>query len=119
MVVASNRNYGAIVKNTLEFSSSYKYYRCLFGGSFGFEIIYEASRYPELISYQYEYGGKLLSSAYNKQSEIMRWLIPSVSITDESFFVYDHPQVYIFQNLLNLDRERMKLSCDNYISSYY
>ena len=119
MVVASNRNYGAIVKNRLAFSDSYKYYRCLFGGKFGFNIIYEASRYPELVGYQYEYGGRLLSSGYNMQSGIMQWLIPSVSITDESFFVYDHPKVYIFQNLLNLDSESMKLSCDNYISSYY
>lgn len=86
VIIASNRLYTPLTKladcNKLPVGRCYKktadYYKKLFNGSLGFQKVAEFSSFPRL-------------STFNFQLSI------DDSFADESFTVYDHPKVMIFQ----------------------
>lgn len=75
LVIASRRIYGAISNAKSEYSKTNEYYQKMFDGSLGYEKIAEFSSYPNLFGLEI------------KDDQ-----------TEETFQVYDHPVIYIFQN---------------------
>ena len=74
IVISSNRFYGALTRLPRRFPMSIDYYRALFAGRLGFELVREFSSPPTLGSLRFD-----------DQS------------AEEAFTVYDHPRVFLFR----------------------
>ena len=72
--LSSNRLYGSIPRIPQRYPMTSEYYRALFSGELGFELVHTGTSYPELPG----------------------WRINDDS-AEESFTVYDHPKVLIFK----------------------
>ncbi len=99
IVIASNRNYGPVGLLADTYPLTRAYYRTLFDGGLGYELIAAATRFPEL-------GGIAMRSDPFSQVDIPwpRDLEPirpgdlRPGFVDESFTVYDHPLVLVYRN---------------------
>jgi hypothetical protein len=78
IVLSSNRGYGAIPKKPDQFPYMVEFYSALFAGDTDFEKAVEFTSYPGL-----DFG-------------FFKWTFPDDD-ADETFTVYDHPKVMIFQ----------------------
>lgn len=103
IVISSNRNYGPVGRLTDAYPLTSAYYRALFDGALGYEIVTTATRFPEL-------GGIAMRSDPFLQVD-MPWprdlepIRPSdlrPGFADESFTVYDHPLVLVYRNTAGL-----------------
>jgi hypothetical protein len=74
LTVSSNRFYGSLARNPRRWPMSIAYYRALFSGELGFELIADFASYPTLGP----------------------WWIDDQS-AEEAFTVYDHPRVFVFR----------------------
>ena len=72
--LSSNRLYGSIPRMPQRYPMTSDYYRALFSGELGFELVHTGTSYPELAG----------------------WTINDDS-AEEAFTVYDHPKVLIFK----------------------
>ena len=72
--LSSNRLYGSIPRIPQRYPMTSEYYRALFSGELGFELVHTGTSYPDLAG----------------------WRINDDS-AEESFTVYDHPKVLIFK----------------------
>ena len=72
--LSSNRLYGSIPRMPQRYPMTSDYYRALFSGELGFELVHTGASYPELSG----------------------WVINDDS-AEEAFTVYDHPKVLIFK----------------------
>lgn len=90
IVLSSNRLYGSIPKSPLRYPLTTRYYELLFEGQLGFSLAKSFTSYPSLL------GITLVDEP-----------------ADESFTVYDHPQVLIFEKVRDLsDQEGVRLFAD-------
>jgi hypothetical protein len=105
LILASNRLYGVIPRLPERYPEAAAYYRLLFGGELGFELVYWNSRYPNLHSLA------LVNDAFSRPglpvpASIAAWQPAPVTWVlgpaDESLTVYDHPLVLIFENQARL-----------------
>ena len=103
IVISSNRNYGPVGRLTDVYPLTSAYYRALFDGALGYELVATASRFPEI-------GGVAMRSDPFLQAD-MPWprdlepIRPSglrPGFADESFTVYDHPLVLVYRNTVGL-----------------
>jgi hypothetical protein len=74
LVISSNRFYGSLPRNPRRWPMSIAYYRALFSGSLGFELVGDFTSYPAVGSW---------------------WLDDQQA--EEAFTVYDHPRVLVFR----------------------
>lgn len=74
IVISSNRFYDALSRNPLRWPMTLDYYRALFSGQLGFELVSEFASEPSLWGFE-----------FNERS------------AEESFTVYDHPRVFVFR----------------------
>ena len=106
----SHRLYGTIPRLLERYPISTDYYRRLFSGELGYTLERRFTSYPNLLGValkddvfsrpglpEPEYAG--LDTSYLVTLDL--------GFADESFTVYDHPQVLIFKNTDTYDRERM------------
>lgn len=103
IILSSNRLFGSIPRYPLRYPVASRYYPLLFQGKLGFEQVAKITSFPSL-------GLNLFKSYF-----------PILTIDDhdseESFTVYDHPQIYIFKKttyskekfLTALELERINL----------
>lgn len=83
--VTSNRLYGSIPRIPERWPMATRYYQMLFDGSLGFDLVHTATNYPSLFGFE-----------LNDDN------------AEESFTVYDHPKVLIFQKRADFDPAKVQ-----------
>ncbi len=83
--VTSNRLYGSIPRIPERWPMATKYYEMLFDGELGFDLVHTETNYPSLLGIE-----------INDDS------------SEESFTVYDHPKVLIFQKNADFDADKVQ-----------
>ena len=111
LVFYSNRLYGTIPRLPTRYSASTAYYRELFAGRLGYELVDYQTAYPQLA------GVALLDDTFRRpglpEPEMLRDFRPapvslSLGFADESFSVYDHPKVMVLRNTGRYDSETIR-----------
>jgi hypothetical protein len=98
VVVASRRGYGALARWPVRHASGLDYYERLFTGAAGFELAACFSRYPHVGALRLvddptaELSFSLPEGCRPGGAGVVR-----LGRLDESFLVYDHPQVMVFR----------------------
>jgi hypothetical protein len=85
LVLSSNRLYGSIPRLPWRYPVQIRYYELLFAGQLGFTLVHTATSYPGLGP----------------------WIIGD-DTADESFTVYDHPKVLIFQKTRQMPEAELR-----------
>ena len=85
IVLSSNRLYDSIPRLPMRYPLTSRYYKLLFSGKLGFERIEDFTSYPTVLGLR----------------------IPD-QVAEESFSVYDHPRVQIFQKTAAFDPEKVR-----------
>ncbi|MBI4300633.1 MAG: glycosyltransferase family 39 protein [Chloroflexi bacterium] len=113
IVLYSNRLYGSIARLPQRYPMTTEYYRMLFSGELGFRLLHEETGYPGLagisiVNDTLRRPGLLEPQGATRPS---RWQI-KMGYADESFTVYDHPRVMLFekQDLMPEEQLRARLS---------
>ncbi len=110
LVFFSNRLYGTIPRLPERYPFSREYYRLLFTGELGYELVDFETSYPTL------FGVSLVNDTFSRpdvpEPEQLRGFRPSAVVlnlgfADESFTVYDHPKVMVLRNEARLDAQAL------------
>ena len=111
LVFYSNRLYGTIPRLPIRYPASTAYYRELFTGSLGYELVDHQTAYPQLP------GVALLDDTFRRpglpEPEALQdsRTVPvslRLGFADESFTVYDHPKVMVLRNTGRYDAETIR-----------
>jgi len=106
--LSSNRLYGSIARLPGRYPLTTAYYRALFAGELGFELVADFTSYPALGSFQFpdqECPYPLMEADYVHQGEPIKVVLPPA---EEAFSVYDHPRVLVFRKTAAYSRERVR-----------
>ncbi|MBN1259818.1 MAG: DUF2298 domain-containing protein, partial [Anaerolineae bacterium] len=95
VILSSNRLYGSIARLPLRYPLSIAYYRSLFDGSLGFDLVGEFVSFPALGPCQFEDQETPFSIPSPQYTNRRTCAIPYPA-AEEAFSVYDHPRVLIF-----------------------
>ena len=115
LVFFSNRLYGTIPRLPERYPVSREYYRLLFTGQLGYRLVNVEATYPEL------FGVSFIDETYARPGlpdpapaapgdsfgTLGGALDLSLGYADESFSVYDHPKVLVFENAGGLSAETL------------
>ena len=113
LVFFSNRLYGTIARLEDRYPVTREYYRQLFTGELGYELVQQFTAYPELL------GVEFVDETFRRPDlpePVIATGAESTSVglglgfADESFSVYDHPKVLVFQNRSHLTQEAIYAS---------
>lgn len=108
-VLFSNRLYGTIPRLNERYPASTLFYEKLFDGSLGYEIVNFEKQSMNLfgINYSENYFERINLKKPDKISSYEENFIFNIDLgwSDESFSVYDHPNVIIFQNTGNFSKD--------------
>ena len=116
LVFYSNRLYGTLPRIPERYPLSTGYYRQLFSGGLGYELAAFETSYPTLA------GVSLVDDTFRRPGvptpDALRDFKPSaltlgLGFADESFTVYDHPKVLIFENVGRYDAETIRLAIES------
>ena len=105
LITASNRLYASIPRLPERYPLTIEYYRALFAGELGFELVADFSSYPALGPLQFpdqETPFDLMAPSYRYQTAPLRLVLPPA---EEAFSVYDHPRVLIFRKTASYSHE--------------
>jgi hypothetical protein len=107
VILSSDRLYGTIPRLSDRYPLTGRYYRALFGGELGFELAATFSREPNI------FGISLNDNPFVRPglpNPLMGGASPGLVLgpADESFTVYDHPRVLVFQNAAHLPAADMR-----------
>jgi YYY domain-containing protein len=95
--LASNRLYASIPRLPARYPLTIEYYRALFAGELGFELVADFSSRPAIGPFQFpdqENPFVLMEADYVHQRNPIKVYLPPA---EEAFSVYDHPRVLIFR----------------------
>ena len=110
-VIFSNRLYGTIPRLEERYPASYLFYEKLFDGSLGFEIVNFQKQSMNWLSINYSenYFERINIIKPEKISNYEDKFLINIDLgfSDESFSVYDHPNVIIFKNNKNYTKEQL------------
>lgn len=110
LVFFSNRLYGTIPRLPERYPISANYYEALFDGSLGYDLVYANTRPVESFGVTYR-EDQFVRVSFDPPAGFEQPTGELLTITpgwaDESFSVYDHPQVLILENTGRLDRIAM------------
>ncbi len=110
MVLYSNRLWGTIPRLPERYPISTDYYERLFDGSLGYELVFADTRPVESLGVTYredQFARVSFEPPTGFEQPTGNLLTIAPGWADESFSVYDHPQVLIFENRGRLDRVAM------------
>jgi YYY domain-containing protein len=97
--ISSNRFYDTLSRNPLRWPLTNQYYRWLFGGELGYELV---ATFQET----FELGPLRVSDQHLPTYDSPAWLNELES--EEAFSVYDHPVVFIFRKRSDYDAARVR-----------
>lgn len=110
IVLSSNRLYASIPRLPLRFPLAIHYYRLLFSGKLGFSLLTEFHSFPRIGHWEFpdqegvEVLGEPHVSINSSTTDRMHIRFPAA---DESFSVYDHPRVLIFQKEVGFNYRKL------------
>jgi YYY domain-containing protein len=109
IVISSNRIYASVSRLEPRYPLTNAYYRALFAGELGFELVADFTSSPSLFGLvqfpdQETPFPVPEPSEYLYQQEPIKVLLPPA---EEAFSVYDHPRVLIFRKTDAYSRERV------------
>ena len=111
LVFFSNRLYGTIPRLPERYPVSREYYRLLFTGQLGYRLVNVEATYPKLFDVRFideTYARPdLPDPASAALGDSFGALDLSLGHADESFSVYDHPKVLVFENAGGLSAETL------------
>ncbi len=110
LVLFSNRLYGTIPRLPERYPMSSEYYERLFDGSLGYELVYADTRPVQSLGVTYredQFTRVNFDPPVGFEQPDGTLLTVAPGWADESFSVYDHPQVLIFENTGRLDSATM------------
>ncbi len=120
LVFFSNRLYGTIPRLPERYPVSTEYYRLLFSEQLGYRLADVQTSHPKLLGVSLidDTTGRpglpaLPSSVRSERST----LALNLGYADESFSVYDHPKVLIYQNTGRLDAAEIRRRIEDPVSS--
>lgn len=90
IILSSNRLYGSIPRLPMRYPMTTRYYEALFAGELGFDLVQEFTSRPRLL------GIEIVTD-----------------YADETFTVYDHPKVLIFQKRDDFDLRQVRALFDD------
>lgn len=110
LVFFSNRLYGTVPRLPERYPISTEYYERLFDGSLGYELVFADTRPVESLGITYREDQFTRVSfdppaGFEQPTGSLLTIAPGWA--DESFSVYDHPQILIFENTGKLDNVTM------------
>ncbi|MFN3762174.1 MAG: DUF2298 domain-containing protein, partial [Anaerolineae bacterium] len=106
IIIGSNRLYASIVRLPTRYPLTIAYYRALFSGQLGFELVADFTSYPALGPFQFpdtEEPFPVPEAPYRYRAAPVSVPMPPA---EEAFSVYDHPRVLIFRKTAAYSRER-------------
>ena len=101
LVIYSNRLYGTVTRLPDRYPLMIGYYHALFTGQLGYEPVFIGTSYLNLMGFSFKEDTFTRSNLpdpgilHNKDRS---WGV-NAGFADESFSVYDHPKVMIFENI--------------------
>ncbi|MDY7078672.1 MAG: glycosyltransferase family 39 protein, partial [Chloroflexota bacterium] len=104
IILASNRLYASIPRLPARYPLTIEYYRALFAGELGFELVADFTSRPAIGPFQFpdqENPFPLLEANYVHQTNPIVIKLPPA---EEAFSVYDHPRVLIFRKTPDYSR---------------
>ena len=116
LVLFSNRLYGTVTRIEDRYPLMKGYYKALFNGSLGYELVDVQTSYMSL------FGIKLAEETFErvnlpkpmlKGSSIAEETSINGGFADESFSVYDHPKVLIFANKQLMSSTQIRTAIEN------
>ncbi len=114
VVFYSNRAYGSVARLPDEYPQSSAFYRLLFSGDLGYQLVRAFTSYPTLA------GVQLRDDPYGRAGLVMPPIAPdgndgqpdgiviNLGYADENVIGYDHPQVLIFRNVEQLAERQIR-----------
>lgn len=107
LTLSSNRLYASIPRLPWRYPATTEYYRALFNGDLGFELVADFHSFPTLGLFTFndqEMPQPLLRGANVAGNQKMGVVVP-YPFAEEAFSVYDHPRVLIFRKTSAYSRQ--------------
>lgn len=98
LTITSNRFYDSLTRNPMRWPLTTEYYRLLFAGELGYELV-------ATFDQSFQLGAISVSDQHLPIYDSPAWFNEFES--DEAFHVYDHPAVFIFQKRADYDHDRV------------
>ncbi len=111
-VLLSNRLYATIPRLPERYPITSEFYRKLFLGELGYEMVYAGSRYVGGLGVDYyedPFARLDFGSPERFQPPSKGLFTADFGWADESFSVYEHPQTFVFQNVEGFSAQRLEL----------
>ena len=111
LVLYSNRLYGTISRLPERYPLSVGYYNLLFAGQLGYDIRLVEASYPNLLGVGLvddTFGRAGLSEPPASRDQADFPFTLQLGYADESFTVYDHPKVFVLENVGRLDASQIE-----------
>ena len=111
LVFYSNRLYGTIPRLPERYPITTEYYRLLFDGGLGYELVDVETSYPRLAGVSFiddTFGRPDLPTPPAVQTAQSASIVLDLGFADESFSVYDHPLGLVFRNARRLDADTIR-----------
>lgn len=90
LTLSSNRFYDTLSRIPYRWPLTLDYYRALFDGSLGFELVHQWESYPRIPELGLEWKNQVLPT-----DDLAAWM--NEFEAEEAFHVYDHPAVFVFR----------------------
>ncbi len=94
LTISSNRFYDSLSRLPMRFPMSLRYYRALFNGELGFELV-------RTFESTFTFGDLIVSDQVLPTYNVPAWL--NEFEAEEAFHVYDHPVVFVFRKTADYD----------------
>ena len=111
MVLFSNRLYGTVSRLPERYPISREYYRLLFSGRLGYRVVDFETAYPSLLGVSFvddTFSRPDLPEPAALSGRRESPLTLDLGFADESFSVYDHPKVIVFENVERLSEDALR-----------